>query len=147
MSKGMVVMDEGILPRSFRLLEELEKGEKGIGDGTVSYGLQNGDDITLTNWDGTIIGPSGTAFEGRIFTVNIVCGDRYPEIAPTVRFVSKVNMSCVGLRGEILLNEFPLLGSQWNSNYDIAQILTGLRREMSSPKNKKNSQPPEYSTY
>jgi ubiquitin-conjugating enzyme E2 variant len=50
--------------RKFRLLEELEKGEKGIGDGMISYGLASSklvcnevDDISMTNWNGTILGP------------------------------------------------------------------------------------------
>eukprot|EP01099_Mayorella_cantabrigiensis_P000616 TRINITY_DN126_c0_g1_i2.p1 TRINITY_DN126_c0_g1~~TRINITY_DN126_c0_g1_i2.p1 ORF type:complete len:115 (-),score=24.53 TRINITY_DN126_c0_g1_i2:231-527(-) len=83
------------VPRNFRLLSELEKGEKGLSDGNVSYGLDSTDDILLSSWIGTILGPPNTVHDGRIYTVKIYCDNDYPNKPPQVRFTSKINMSCV----------------------------------------------------
>eukprot|EP01098_Paradermamoeba_levis_P013160 TRINITY_DN592_c0_g1_i1.p1 TRINITY_DN592_c0_g1~~TRINITY_DN592_c0_g1_i1.p1 ORF type:complete len:141 (+),score=42.93 TRINITY_DN592_c0_g1_i1:96-518(+) len=135
------------VPRNFRLLNELEKGEKGLSDGNVSYGLDDSDDIMMSSWICTIIGPPSTAHEGRIYTLKLYCDKTFPQKPPTLRFTSRINMSCVNQQnGVVEPKNFPLL-LNWNPATSFEQLLLALRTEMASPQNKKLSQPPEAATF
>ncbi|WVZ87750.1 hypothetical protein U9M48_034340 [Paspalum notatum var. saurae] len=132
-----------VVPRNFRLLEELERGEKGIGDGTVSYGMDDGDDIFMRSWTGTIIGPLNSVHEGRIYQLKLLCDKDYPDKPPTVRFHSRINLACVHPdTGLVQPNKLHLL-SNWHRDYTMEHVLTHLKKEMAAPHNRKLLQPPE----
>ena len=86
-SSGEVI----IVPRNFVLLGELEKAEKGNTDMSISYGLVEQDDITLSSWQCTILGLPNTTVVNRIISLLLYCGKEYPDRPPTVQFQTKVN--------------------------------------------------------
>ncbi|XP_020581343.1 ubiquitin-conjugating enzyme E2 variant 1C-like [Phalaenopsis equestris] len=132
-----------VVPRNFRLLDELERGEKGIGDGTVSYGMEDADDIYMRSWTGTIIGPLNSVHEGRIYQLKLFCDKDYPIKPPTVRFHSRINMTCVNPHtGVVEPTKFSTLGN-WHVESTMEHILTQLKKEMGASYNRKLVQPPE----
>ena len=78
------------VPRTFRLLAELDLGQHATNkDPLVSYGLEKGDDKTFTYWNGTIIGPPGTAYQDRIYSLSIMCDSDYPQKPPIINLSLK----------------------------------------------------------
>lgn len=123
-------------------MEELEKGEKGLGAESISYGLDNQDDITMTYWNGTILGPPHSSLENRIFSLKIVCDETYPDKPPKVTFVTLINLPCVDSKGNVIVPKFDTL-KNWKRTYSIETVLLELRKTMASPENKKLTQPEE----
>ena len=80
------------VPRNFRLLEELERGEKGIGDGTVSYGMDDPDDLLMQSWTGTIIGPPNVSFNFSAYRLDLflVCMNLRYSLRKWIVFTPKL---------------------------------------------------------
>jgi len=160
-----------VVPRNFKLLAELEKGEKpettasSPGESArniyCSYGLKDQDDIEMTHWDGTIMGPPYGRHENRIYSVEMECGPEYPRQPPKVQFVNQINLPGVHpTNGKVDPSAIDLL-KDWTRTYDeslrlgradvidrtlcMEGVLDALRKLMD--KNKTLPQPPEGAVY
>mmetsp|Transcript_13407 Transcript_13407/g.20377 ORF Transcript_13407/g.20377 Transcript_13407/m.20377 type:complete len:148 (+) Transcript_13407:90-533(+) len=136
-----------IVPRNFKLLEELEASEKGVGEMSISFGLTDPGDTFLSHWNGGILGPHGTQHDGRFYELKIHCTDKYPNVPPEVRFVSRINMPCVDQKtGKVIIARVHAMRN-WNRSMGIEEVLVSLRMEMCSPGNRGLRQPMEGSTF
>merc|ERR1712181_124761 len=102
----------------------------------VSYGLADQEDILLTKWNGTIIGPRSTVFENRIYCLEIICGQNYPKQAPDVMFTTRINMASVLPTGKVDPSKCAVL-AQWKPHFTLENLLVEIRKEMSSQANRR----------
>ena len=110
-------------------------------------GLVDADDMFLTEWNGSILGPHSSPFDGRIYQLRITCGPDYPVQPPVVRFVTKINLSCVNPQNGYLIKEgLPAL-QQWDRKMTIESVLVSIKNAMTAPQNRRLTQPPDTAVF
>ncbi|XP_057831352.1 ubiquitin-conjugating enzyme E2 variant 1D-like [Cryptomeria japonica] len=109
--------------------------------------MDDGDDIYMRSWTGTIIGPHNSVHDDCIYQLKLFCDKDYPIEPPTVIFLSWINMTCVNKEnGMVELKHFSMLAN-WRSEYNMEDILMELKCEMTTSHNRRLSQSADESTF
>jgi ubiquitin-conjugating enzyme E2 variant len=131
---------------------------------SVSLGLVQPDDLLLTDWNASILGPPGvsenclanhfrnfssesqTPFQDRLYELRIKCGPEYPNRPPEVRFLTRLNLAHVDQRSGVITPDFPAL-ARWTRNSTIESVLVELKNSMMTSANRRLPQPNEDSYF
>jgi ubiquitin-conjugating enzyme E2 S len=114
-------MNENISPAVVkRIAKEMSKlVQKPIEDITVHM-----NDEDLTDIQATLVGPSGTPYEGGHFRMKLVLSSDFPQSPPKGFFITKIFHPNVSSSGEICVNT---LKRDWKPEYGVEHILTVVK--------------------
>ena len=80
-------------------------------------------DNDLFHWKATIIGASGSPYEGGVFLLDIQFLTGYPSIPPKITFKTKIYHPNIDSSGIIGLD---ILKNKWNSALTIRTVLSAI---------------------
>jgi ubiquitin-conjugating enzyme E2 D/E len=84
----------------------------------------------LMIWDGTIIGPIGSPFEGGIFNLTIKFPNNYPFKPPDIKFTTPVYHPNISKDGGICLD---ILKNQWSPALSTLTVLLSICSLLTDP--------------
>ncbi|KAA0153778.1 hypothetical protein FNF27_01106 [Cafeteria roenbergensis] len=133
------------MPRSFKLLDELDMERMGKNPFGVSLGLMDEDDTAMGQFTGSIIVPAGSSgLVDRFLSLTVIPPPDYPVAAPTLRFNSKVNIpGVVDASGAVDPRRVPKLAA-WTPTSNIVEALAELQQ---IARNAPSAQPRDGETY
>ncbi|KDE07493.1 hypothetical protein MVLG_02168 [Microbotryum lychnidis-dioicae p1A1 Lamole] len=87
-------------------------------------------DRSVYEWEATIEGPPGSAYEGGIFDLSIVLPPDYPFRPPRVTFLTKIYHANINTQGGICLD---ILKNQWSPALSIIKVLLSVSSLLADP--------------
>lgn len=87
-----------------------------------------GDD--MFNWQGTVMGPAGTPYEGGVFFLDVTFPTNYPFKPPKVRFTTPVYHPNINSNGAICLD---VLKDQWCPALTLSKLLLSISSLLTDP--------------
>ncbi|KAK8798060.1 hypothetical protein WA171_005587 [Blastocystis sp. BT1] len=109
-----------------RLLRDLKNLHKDPPAGIAASPIDN----NIYKWEGVIIGPDNTPYEGGVFKLLLEFQDNYPNSPPKVKFLSNIFHPNVFGDGRICLD---ILQNQWSPVNDVSAVLLSIQSLLSDP--------------
>ena len=109
-----------------RLQKELVDMEKDA-PSNCSAGLMNDD---LFSWKATLIGPSGTPYEGGVFYLKIFFPSDFPFKPPKITFETPIYHPNINSSGAICLD---ILKDNWSPALTISKVLLSICSLLTDP--------------
>jgi ubiquitin-conjugating enzyme E2 D/E len=87
-------------------------------------------DANIKKWSATIIGPSGSPYEGGKFKLNIEIPNDYPFKPPYISFTTQIYHPNISSTGQICLD---ILKGQWSPALNIYKTLLSISSLLTDP--------------